>query len=256
MLLTKFDQIRSVSGRSLAANTHGSLSVREMTQPIDRAMVETVVRDVVLRHLGSCPGSNKPGPASRLVVNASARHMHVSQNDLDVLYGKGYQLKPLRPLYQHGTFAAEETVVLIGPRGRSISNLRILGPLRSESQIELAFTDAISLGVQDLPLRLSGDIEGTPGAFIMGPQGVVELKKGMIRAAIHVHMNPEDAKFYGVRHRDVMKLRVGDGTSVTFDKVRVRVDPSFRLEVHMDTDEANACALHLAKQVELLGTGG
>ena len=90
----------------------------------------------------------------------------------------------------------------------------------------------------------------------MGPQGVVELKKGLIRAAIHVHMNPEDAKFYGVRHRDVMKLRVGDGTGVTFDKVRVRVDPSFRLEVHMDTDEANACALHLAKQVELLGTGG
>ena len=151
-------------------------------------------------------------------------------------------------------------MVLIGPRGRSISNLRILGPLRSASQIELAFTDAIMLGVENLPLRLSGDIEGTPGAFVMGPQGVVELKKGLIRAAIHVHMSPADAKFYGVRHRDVMKLRVGDGTAVTFDKVRVRVDPTFRLEVHMDTDEANACALHLAKQVELLrywglGTG-
>ena len=252
MFLNRFDQIPSLSGRSLAPTTRGSLSVRKMTQPIDRATVETVVREIVLKHLGSCPGSNKPGPTSRLVVNASARHMHVSQKDLDVLYGKGYQLKPMRPLYQHGTFAAEETVVLIGPRGRSISNLRILGPLRSESQIELAFTDAISLGVQNLPVRISGDIEGTPGAFVMGPQGVVELKKGMIRAAIHVHMNPEDAKFYGVRHRDVMKLRVGDGTGVTFDKVHVRIDPTYRLEVHMDTDEANACALHLAKEVELV----
>jgi putative phosphotransacetylase len=178
--------------------------------------------------------------------------MHVSQQDLDVLYGKGHELKPMRPLYQHGTFAAEETVVLIGPRGRSISNLRILGPLRSASQIELSFTDAIMLGVENLPIRLSGDIEGTPGAFIMGPQGVVELKKGLIRAAMHVHMTPADAERYGVRHRDIMKLRVGDGAMVTFDQVHVRVDPTFRLEVHMDTDEANACALHLAKQVELV----
>jgi putative phosphotransacetylase len=223
-----------------------------MTLPIDRAAVESVVREVVLQHLASCSGKSYLGPSSRLVVNASARHMHVSQADLDVLFGKGHQLKPLRPLYQDGTFAAEETVVLIGPRGRSISNLRILGPLRSASQIELAFTDAIALGVQNLPLRLSGDIEGTPGAFIMGPQGVVELKKGMIRAAMHVHMSPADAEFYGVRHRDIMKLRVGDGTGITFDRVQVRVDPTFRLEVHMDTDEANACALHLAKEVELV----
>jgi putative phosphotransacetylase len=224
-----------------------------MTLGIDRAVVESVVREIVLKHLGSCPGkTTDSGKASQLVVNASARHMHVSQQDLDVLFGPGHQLKPMRPLYQHGTFAAEETVVLIGPRGRSISNLRILGPLRSASQIELAFTDAIMLGVENLPLRLSGDIEGTPGAFVMGPQGVVELKKGLIRAAMHVHMTPADAEFYGVRHRDILKLRVGDGTSVTFDKVHVRVDPSFRLEVHMDTDEANACALHLAKQVELM----
>jgi putative phosphotransacetylase len=229
--------------------------VREMTLSIDRAAVETVVREVVLKRLGTCPGKGAAGQTSRLVVNASARHMHVSQHDLDDLFGKGHQLKPLRPLYQHGTFAAEETVVLIGPRGRSISNLRILGPLRSASQIELAFTDAITLGVENLPIRLSGDIEGTPGAFIMGPQGVVELKQGMIRAAMHVHMSPADAEFYGVRHHDIMKLRVGDGAATTFDQVHVRVDPTFRLEVHMDTDEANACALHLAKQVELLKKG-
>jgi putative phosphotransacetylase len=223
-----------------------------MTLQVNRAAVETIVREIVLKRLGTCPDKDAAGQTSHLVVNASARHMHVSQQDLDVLFGKGHELKPMRPLYQHGTFAAEETVVLIGPRGRSISNLRILGPLRSASQIELSFTDAIMLGVENLPIRLSGDIEGTPGAFIMGPQGVVELKKGLIRAAMHVHMTPADAELYGVRHRDIMKLRVGDGAMVTFDQVHVRVDPTFRLEVHMDTDEANACALHLAKQVELV----
>jgi putative phosphotransacetylase len=223
-----------------------------MTLQLNRAAVETIVREIVFERLGTCPGKDILGQHSRLVVNASARHMHVSRQDLDVLFGPGHELKPLRPLYQHGTFAAEEIVVLIGPRGRSISNLRILGPLRSASQIELAFTDAITLGVENLPIRLSGDIEGTPGAFVMGPQGVVELKKGLIRAAMHVHMSPADAQSYGVRHRDVMKLRVGNGTGVTFDQVHVRVDPTFRLEAHMDTDEANACALHLAKQVELV----
>jgi putative phosphotransacetylase len=225
--------------------------VRQMTLQVSRAVVESVVREIVLKRLGTCPGKDAAGHPSRLVVNVSARHMHVSQQDLEALFGLGHQLKPIHPLYQQGTFAAEETVVLIGPRGRLISNLRILGPVRSASQVELAFTDAIMLGIEDLPVRLSGDIERTPGAFVMGPQGVVELKKGLIRAAMHVHMSPADAEFYGARHRDVMKLKVGDGTGVTFNQVHVRVDPTFRLEVHMDTDEANACALHLAKQVEL-----
>lgn len=226
--------------------------VREMTPGVNRAAVESIVREIVLRRLGPCARNGAAAHPSRLVVNASARHMHLSQADLETLFGPGHQLKPLRPLYQQGNFAAEETVVLIGPRGRSISNLRILGPIRSASQVELAFTDAVMLGIENLPIRLSGDIEGTPGAFVMGPQGMVELKQGVIRAAMHAHMSPADAEFYGVRHRDVMKLKVGDGTGVTFDQVHARVDPAFRLEVHMDTDEANACALHLAKQVELL----
>ena len=226
--------------------------VREMTPQVNRAAVESIVREIVLKRLGSCAQKDAAAHPSRLVVNASARHMHVSQADLDALFGPGHQLKLLHPLYQQGSFSAEETVVLIGPRGRSISNLRILGPVRSASQIELAFTDAVMLGIENLPIRLSGDIEGTPGAFVMGPQGVVELKQGVIRAALHVHMSPADAEFYGVRHRDVMKLKVGDGAGVTFDRVHVRVGPAFRLEVHMDTDEANACALHLATQVELL----
>jgi putative phosphotransacetylase len=214
--------------------------------PVSRVIVEEIVREVVLKRLGRRPPNSEP----TLAVHASARHMHVSREDLDILYGPGHELTVDRPLYQEGNFAAKETVTLIGPRSRVISNLRILGPLRKQSQIELAFTDAIGLGL-DVPIRLSGNIAGTPGAFVMGPKGMVELKEGVIRAAIHVHMNPQEAGFYGVKQGDMMKLRVGGDAGVTFNRVLVRIDPTSRLNVHLDTDEANACGLHLAKEIEL-----
>jgi putative phosphotransacetylase len=176
--------------------------------------------------------------------------MHVCREDLDKLFGPGYELTVDRPLYQEGNFAAKEMVTLIGPRSRLISNLRILGPLRPRTQVELAFTDAVSLGL-DAPIRLSGDLDGTPGAILMGPHGIAELKDGVIRAAIHVHMGPEDAAHYGVQHGDEMKLRVGGEAGVTFERVRVRVGKDYRLDVHLDTDEANACGLHLTKDIEL-----
>jgi putative phosphotransacetylase len=212
---------------------------------LTREAVERIVREVVLKKLR---GSDHQAP--KLAVHASARHMHVCREDLDILFGPGHELTVHRPLYQEGNYAAVETVTLIGPRSRLISNLRILGPLRKESQVELAFTDAISLGI-DAPIRLSGNIEDTPGCLVMGPQGVVELKRGVIRAAIHVHMNPEEAASYGVKQGDCMKLRVGGDAGVTFNRVHVRIDPSSRLNVHMDTDEANGCGLHLAKDIEL-----
>lgn len=216
-------------------------------EQISRTAVETIVRQVVLERLGYRPEPAVPV----LTVHVSARHMHVSREDLDTLFGPGYELTVYRPLFQPGNFASNELVTLIGPRGRVISNLRILGPLRKESQVELAFTDAISLGFENIPHRLSGNLEGTPGAVIMGPKGVVELKKGVIRAAIHVHMNPEEAQYFGVKKGDMMKLRVGGPAGVTFNNVHVRIDPTSRLNVHMDTDEANACGLHLTKEVEL-----
>jgi putative phosphotransacetylase len=218
------------------------------TIPINRTDIEQIVRSVVLERLGR--RSTCPVPPS-LVVHASARHMHVSREDLDQLFGKGYELTVDRPLYQPGNYAAKEMVTLIGPRSRLVSNLRILGPIRPKSQVELAYTDAISLGLDTVPIRISGDIEGTPGCFIMGPRGMVELKEGVIRAAIHVHMNSDEAAYYGVKHRDVMKLRVGGDAGVTFNRVHVRVDKNVKLNVHMDTDEANACGLHLAKDIEL-----
>jgi putative phosphotransacetylase len=215
---------------------------------LDRALVEQIVREVVTGRLGA----GAKDASSRLVVHASARHVHVSRAHLDLLYGSGYELTPDRPLYQEGNFAAKETVTLIGPRGRIIANLRILGPLRPHSQVELAFTDAIGLGFEDVPVRLSGDIAGSPGAYLMGPHGMVELQEGVIRAAIHVHMNPAEAASYGVQQGDFMQLRVGGAAGVVFSRVHVRIDPRARLNVHMDTDEANACALHLAKEIELV----
>ena len=219
----------------------------ESGAPITRALVEQIVREAVSKRLGQAGGPS----ASKLVVQASSRHMHLCREDLETLFGKGHELTPDRPLYQEGNFAAKETVTLVGPRRRLIPNLRILGPLRKQSQIEIAFTDAILLGI-DAPVRLSGNIDDTPGAVVMGPKGIVELTRGVIRAAIHVHMSPADAKYFDVKQGDLMKLRVGGDAGVTFNRVQVRIDPKSLLNVHMDTDEANACGLHLAKEIELI----
>jgi putative phosphotransacetylase len=214
-----------------------------------RTQVEDIVRQVVAARLKATKSAR--GETPQVQVHASARHMHVSREDLDRLFGPGYELTPDRPLPQPGNFAAKETVTLIGPRSRLISNLRILGPLRQQSQIELAFTDAVSLGYDDLPIRLSGNLAGTPGGIVMGPKGVVELPEGLIRAAMHAHMNPREAAHYGVKAGDVMRLRVGGDAPVTFERVHVRIDPHSVLDVHMDTDEANACGLSRARHIEL-----
>jgi putative phosphotransacetylase len=213
----------------------------------NRSVVETLVREALFRQLG------KPAPAAAptLLVNSSARHMHISPDNLEVLFGKGAELTVHKMLYQTDQFASQQTVTMVGPRKRIIPNLRILGPCRNLTQIELALTDSIQLGI-DIPVRMSGDIEGTPGAYIMGPKGMLEMKNGVIRAARHVHMSPSDAAFYGVKHLDKITLKVTSmGCNTRFDDLLVRVDPSFKLEVHIDTDEANACNLDQAEKVEL-----
>jgi propanediol utilization protein len=214
----------------------------------NRVVVETLVREALSRQLGQQVAS---GPAPELRVSSSARHMHISPENVEVLFGKGAELTVHKWLYQEGQFASEQTVTMVGPRKRIIPNLRILGPCRNLTQIELSITDAIQLGI-DVPVRMSGDIEGTPGAYIMGPKGFLEMKNGVIRAARHVHMSPADAAFYGVKHLDLITLRVkSKGCTTRFDDLLVRVDPSFKLEVHIDTDEANACDLEHAEKVVL-----
>lgn len=218
------------------------------TQAPSRSLVESLVRSTLAQQIGKIARTET---APTLVVNSSARHMHISPENLEVLFGPGSKLTVHKWLYQEGQFASEQTVTLIGPRRRVIPNLRILGPCRNLTQIELSITDAIQLGV-DLPVKMSGDIKGTPGGYVMGPKGMLEMKEGLIRAARHVHMSPADATFYGVKHLDRITLKVASpGCNTRFDDLIVRVDPSFKLEVHMDTDEANACDLERATKVEL-----
>ena len=206
-----------------------------------RAIVEHLVREQVYGRLGlPLPAAAKAPNA--LLVNISARHCHLTQAAVEALFGPGHQLTPMKWLYQEGQYAAKESVTLIGPRSRVISNLRILGPCRNLNQVELAYTDAIALGF-DIPVRMSGEIGGTPGCMLMGPHGYFQLDEGVIRAQPHVHMRPDDAAFYRVKHLDIMKLKVHGPLAMTFDKLVVRVDPSFKLEVHIDTDEGNACGL-------------
>lgn len=186
-----------------------------------------------------------------LLVNVSARHCHLTPQAVEALFGEGAGLTPMKWLYQKDQFAAQETVTLIGPRSRVISNLRILGPCRDLNQVELALTDAIALGF-DIPVRSSGNIAGTPGCMLMGPAGFFEMKEGVIRAAPHVHLHSDDAAFYGVKAGEHLRLRVGGPCATTFDRVLARVHADFKLEVHIDTDEGNACALEPSTPVELV----
>ncbi|MDZ7617725.1 MAG: phosphate propanoyltransferase [Patescibacteria group bacterium] len=213
---------------------------------IDRRHVEQIVREIVLRQLGRA-AADQPN----LVVSVSARHVHLSDEHVEVLFGKGHKLTVMKDLYQDGYYAAEETVMVVGPRRRMLPSVRILGPTRPDSQVELAFTDGISLGI-DLPVRASGKVADTPGCVLVGPNGVVELKQGVIRAERHVHMGPADAKFYQVKDKDRMSLRVHSRCTTTFEDVLVRVGDGIKLEVHLDTDEGNACDVDHATGVELL----
>ena len=220
------------------------------TTTLHRAVVEHMVRQAVYQRLGR-PLPRLATAPNPLVVNVSARHCHLTPQAVEALFGKGHQLTVHKWLYQEGQFAAKERLTLIGPRSRVISNLRILGPCRNLNQVELSYTDGIALGF-DLPLRLSGNIKGTLGCMLMGPAGFFEMPEGVIRALRHVHMSPADAEFYGVKGGDKMRLRVGGACGLSLDELLVRVDKAFKLEVHIDTDEGNACNLQPGTTCELL----
>lgn len=219
---------------------------------IERSLVERIVRDALQKRVGGNghPPGDRRSAVSKLVVNISARHCHVTQEDLERLFGTGHKLAPYKQLYQDGFFAAQETVTIIGPRQRMIPNLRILGPCRNHSQVELAFTDAISLGIE-APVRRSGDHRDTPGAYLVGPAGMIELTRGVIRHERHVHIGPADAAHYGVKDGDRINLRIKSTCSAVLEDLLCRLDAKSKLEVHLDTDEGNACDLPHATKVEL-----
>ncbi|HLN26276.1 MAG TPA: phosphate propanoyltransferase [Gemmataceae bacterium] len=222
------------------------------TATLDRSLVERLVRSALIERLAANghPTANGRAGAPQLVVNISARHCHVTQEDLERLFGKGRQLTPFKPLYQDGFFAAEESVTIIGPRHRMIPNLRILGPCRDHSQVELAFTDAISLGLE-VPVRRSGDHRDSPGCYLLGPAGMIELPRGVIRHERHVHMGPADAAHFGVKDGDRLNLRVVSSCGAVLEDLLCRMAPTSKLEVHLDTDEGNAVDLPRATRVEL-----
>src|SRR5687767_11687373 len=224
---------------------------------LDRSVIEQIVRQIVLAQNGSAKhASSAKTHEPKLLVSISARHCHLTDEHVEILFGPGAKLTPEKNLYQDGFYAAAETVMIVGPRKRMLPNVRVLGPTRPYSQVELAFTDSISLGI-DAPVRHSGNIKGTPGCVLVGPKGVVELQEGVIRAARHVHMNNRDAEYYGVKKGDFMKLRVESlQCSVVFEDLLVRADATSKLEVHIDTDEGNACFLDGATKVELMKQDG
>jgi propanediol utilization protein len=221
-----------------------------------REQVEQLVRAVLMGQAAGAVASGSNGSyRPNLVVNISARHCHLTQEHVEILFGPGAGLTKMRALYQDTDFASNETVAVVGPRQRMIPGVRILGPCRKFSQVELSFTDGISLGI-DLPVRLSGDIDGTPGCLLIGPKGHVMLDKGVIRAERHVHMGPRDATHYGVKHLDRMDMVVDGPCPGLLKNLLVRTHPDWKLEVHIDTDEANALDLPHATRVTLERASG
>ncbi len=177
-----------------------------------------------------------------VLVEISARHVHVSEKDLEILFGEGYKLTPKKDLSQPGQFACEERVTVVGSK-RELKGVSILGPCRKATQIELSLTDARSIGVA-APIRESGDVAGSGACKLVGPCGEVELTEGVIAAKRHIHMTPEDAEKYGIKDTQIVSVKIPtEGRALIFNDVVARVSPSYALAMHLDTDEANAAGI-------------
>lgn len=174
----------------------------------------------------------------KVQIGLSNKHVHLQKDHIDILFGKGHELTPTKNLVQPGQFASEEKVDIVGPKN-TLKGIRVLGPARPETQVELAMTDARTLGIK-APVRESGKLEGTPGCKLIGPCGEVELDHGVIVALRHVHLNPAQAEEAGVKDKDVVCLKIGGERGLIFDNVLVRSGDKHEREAHLDTDEGNA----------------
>ncbi len=176
---------------------------------------------------------------AKVLVETSARHVHVTQQDLETLFGAGYELHPKKALSQPSQFASEERVDIVGPK-KTLAGVSILGPVRPATQVEISLTDARAIGVT-APIRESGDIAASGACKLVGPHGEVEVKEGVIAAKRHIHMTPADAEAFGVKDKDEVSVKIdGNGRSLILGDVVVRVSPKFALAMHIDTDESNA----------------
>jgi acetate kinase len=201
---------------------------------IARETLKALSRDYLIRASEAC--RTEPIP-----IEVSAHHIHLSREHLGALFGTGHELTKHADLSQPGQYACKEQLAIIGPKGR-IERVRVLGPVRKATQVEIAMTEQFKLGIQP-PIRESGDIDGTPGCILEGPAGSVELERGVICALRHIHMTPADALRYGVKDKVSVRVRVPGDREMVFGDVRVRIDPNFALAMHIDTDEANAANL-------------
>jgi putative phosphotransacetylase len=204
---------------------------------------EALVKEITARILEQLGGRSVSAadPAKCVKVGVSARHIHLCRKDMDILFGPGSELTPLKEL-MGGQFASKETLTIIGLKLRPIENVRVLGPLRKQTQVEISATDGIRLGV-NAPVRLSGDLDGSAPIILVGPKGAVSLEQGCIVAQRHIHMSPEDARRFGVHDGQVVSVQAPSERGGLLENVPVRVDPSFTLEMHIDTDEANALGI-------------
>ena len=209
--------------------------------------------EAVLKLLLEAVAENTPmtaaAQASGIPVGVSNRHLHLSQADLDALFGPGYQLTPIKDLSQPGQFACKETVTICGPKG-AIEKVRVLGPVRSKTQVEILTGDGFKLGVS-APARLSGDLSGTPGITIIGPKGSVQTKEGLIVAQRHIHMTPQDAAVYGVHDGQIVDIEIEGPRGGTYANVAVRANDASALECHVDTEEANAMSINSSTTIKI-----
>ena len=210
-------------------------------------MVRAVISGIE-KNTSTCTPCNKNG---EIPIGVSNRHIHLSREDLDTLFGKGYELTPIKELSQPGQYAAKELVTIIGPSLRPIENVRVLGPLRKQSQVEISKTDSYTLKVKP-PVRESGKIEGSAPLTIIGPRGVVTLKEGCIIANRHIHMHTSDGAKFGVRDGDYVTVDVNGKKRTRWYDVQVRVSDAFALEMHVDTDDANAVGIGNGSKVKLV----
>ncbi|WP_108021788.1 phosphate propanoyltransferase [Melghirimyces profundicolus] len=207
-------------------------------------IVEQVIRQL----------KQKAHPFRTIPIGVSARHVHLSPDHVEKLFGKGYRLTRRKALSQPGQYAAEETVMVAG--GKSVlEKVRILGPPRGRTQVEVSLTDAVKLG-SNPPLRESGDLKGAAPVTLIGPKGSVHVEEGMIIAKRHIHMTPKDALEFGVQNGEYVGVETGGDRYVTFDRVLIRVSDQYRLEMHIDTDEANAAMLKTGETVRLVKKSG
>ncbi len=214
---------------------------------IDSATIMAAVRAAL-----ESQGVSVVSDALTVPVGVSNRHIHLSAADVETLFGKGYELQPMKELSQPGQFACKEQLTIIGPSMRAIEKVRVLGPVRKATQVEISRTDSYTLKVK-APVRESGNIAGSAPVTIVGPKGVVHIEEGCIIANRHIHMAPEDGKRFGVNDGDYVNVEVDNGERRTkWYDVQVRVHPQFRLEMHVDTDDANAVGLPCGSQVRIV----